>query len=146
MSTPVVSVVAGGPRRVPVVDVILDTKTALMELAVASGLLDLRRIAARGNPRPLGLPDFVHPANGHLLARTVARDIALHDHSVAFMRFMIRPGDKDRVRVRELEPVVDRDEGVVPVRRQADRDRSLMAHDVFLRSTRCRAGHRRARP
>ena len=93
-STPVVSIVSGEAsesRRVPLVDVILDTKTALMELAVASGLhvvqamFEEDRTALCGPRYQQGLDRSARRAG------TAASEVVLGGRKVAVRRPRVRP-------------------------------------------------------
>ena len=110
-STPVVSAVSVGAsesRRVPLVDVILDTKTALMELAVASGLKVLQAMFEEDRLALCG-PRYQHGLDRSAKrAGTAASEVVLGGRKVAVRRPRVRTAAGE-VALPTFETMADRD-------------------------------------
>jgi putative transposase len=110
-STPVVSTVSVEPsesRRVPLVGVMLDTKTALMELAVASGLKVLQAMFEEDRTALCG-PRYQHGLHRSAIrAGTAASEVVLGGRNVAVRRPRVRTAAGE-VTLPTFETMADRD-------------------------------------
>ena len=110
-STPVVSAVSVEPslrRRVPLVDVLLDTKTALMELAVASGLQVLQAMFEEDRTALCG-PRYQHGLDRSAQrAGTAASEVVLGGRKIAVRRPRVRTAAGE-VALPTFETMADRD-------------------------------------